>query len=248
MSVLELVIVAGALLLGRAGWVLWAARTDGEEAPPLRRPVPWLAMLLFLGLLVPAAVAAVLGGPSVVKLVTDGTPVAVASPEDIAASAVVGALLLFVWLGLPIGVAIGSLLVSARRSVGVAAALAASAWVAAGIGGWVGLHLHWLVLSASPGTFEGLLGLLGSVRSGAEAMARFGLAAAVLPLVAIGGLAARTRSIVGASLAMPAAALAIAAVWSPPDVVSQIRTAVPIGMAWTVGLAVVVFWRTRPNQ
>jgi Sec-independent protein secretion pathway component TatC len=236
------------------------SRRGGESRPVQRAPLPVVAVVL-AALTIPAGLLASLGlgGLFVESLLLP--PLAhtgqlvVSEPRAPSWAHLHASGLLAVWLALPGLLALGVLLVSRRRSWVFAGVLAAGGWLGFGIGVAAGL---WLLPPAVvelaggqlPGATVSLVHLVDSLVSGLMA---FGVAGGCGPIVAL--LAARSwpalRRMLIATVVMPAGALLVAALATPPDIITQLLVAVPIGASWLAGLAtgaVVVALRRRRRQ
>ncbi len=219
-------------------------RRDAPAVEP-RAPLPWLALLLaLLGLLVSPLLGFGLGGVVLEGLVSpcvDGLGAATVGElhEPVLARVYAGGLVAL-WLGLPAALALGWLLGSRSRSVGGAVALAVLC-----LGGFtlgVLLGRLWVVPAVTQGLGELLPGasvqLLELVRTVVSALAVLGLAGACAPVAWL--LSSRSQSALlwtaVASAAMPGCVLVVAAIATPPDLISQLLVALLLGTSWLLGL------------
>jgi hypothetical protein len=250
MGLLELLLVVIAAAGGALGLALWVLHTRRGPAPgpAPRAPLPLLALLVaLLGVLAAPVLGfgSVFGGlgwawmlpplPEELGLVVSSHPA-----DPVGATALAGALL-SAWLASPGLLATGWLLGSrARRWQG--------AW-ALGLLGWLGFGLglalaRWLVL---PAALESMLAVMPGLRLGLPELVRqvvpsllaLGVAGATLPVIwrlAASSGRALLRCLVATAL-MPAFALTLGALLTPPDVLSQVVLATLLGLSWLAGLA-----------
>lgn len=225
-------VVPAAVPLALGGWLAWRSRPDE------RAPMPWLALLVCGGGVVPALGGGALLGPVLHdRLMRPGLvftfgPSAARAQLACAACVALG-------LALPFIAAASSLVLSRQRSARQAATLGVA------------------VLVGYPTGACALLWVLGDpMQSFAESGARMDIGEFVVAMAwALGaaGLAGATfagvaavagrskealRTMAIATLGLPLYALGIGAAASPPDVVTQVLLAAPIVACWVVGLAV----------
>jgi hypothetical protein len=221
-------------------------RRGAETGAEPRAPLPVIPTVL-ASLTIPAALVASLGlGGRFVEsvllprlagvgqlLLTDG--------RDPFAAHVHASWLLAVWLALPGTIALGVLLASRRRSWIAALGLAVSGWLGFGVGIGAGL---WLIPTATagiassqlPGAMVSLVDLVKAVVAGLTVLGVAGACAPIVGLLAMSSWPALRRMLL-ATAVMPAVALAVAALATPPDALSQLLVGATIGSSWLVGLA-----------
>ncbi|MCB9678133.1 MAG: hypothetical protein H6737_23735 [Alphaproteobacteria bacterium] len=240
MGLLEILLFLPSLVpLGVGVWLL-------GRSPTVRAPLPWLALLACgLGVLA-AGVAGLAMGPvlygslSMPGLVFGFGPTVVRAERTCSVFLAGG-------MALPFLAAAGSIALSENRSW----ARGLETGAAVGLGFPAGAALFYAALGDPA---RELFEASGSVEHAAfvEALVRAlgacGVAGAVL--LAVPTVAGRSREALRraaqATLALPSLALGVGALASPPDPVSQVLLALPIAVAWGLGLALgaaIASWR-----
>jgi Sec-independent protein secretion pathway component TatC len=241
-----------ALVLGLGGVVVLVLTVvvgrGREPGPPVtsRPPLPLLPISLALLTVFAAPLLGMgLGGVVTERLllpVFSGLgSLALTTPPDPTWARLRGGGLLTLWLALPGLLATAWLLLARARSWQGASLLGALGWLGFGGGLAVG---RWLVLPAalsgmsSPGP-ELAVALDDVVAMATAGMLALGVAGASGPVVwMLAGSSRRAlRRMLQATAVMPAGALALGALTTPPDVVSQLVVAAMLGLCWLAGLA-----------
>lgn len=247
MGLLELLLTAVLALGGGAVFVaalvMVARRAHGEQSE--RPPLPQLPLVVALLSIVSAPlVGLLLSAPTAELLLLPALPdkqlIISTSPTEVFAAQLLAGALLTLWFALPGLLATGWLLLAPTRSWSGAALLGGLG----GLGFGTGLALgRWLVvpvvLTATVSPEIGAqvrLGLLTT--ASARALLILGVAGACLPVVAVLAGASRSalRRMSIVTLLMPAGALLMAALTTPPDLISQLVVAFVIGLCWLLGL------------
>jgi sec-independent protein translocase protein TatC len=245
---MELVLTALFAVVGGVAWTAWVlvrgggAREEGEE----RAPLPLLS-LLFAAATVLAAIPCglLLSGPLVehvlLGLLPDGGRLAVFEVAEGAAIQLRAVGLLVVWFMLPGLLAAGWLLGSIRRSRLTALVLAVSGWIGFGLGLAVGAAAVAPLLSRMlepqiPAAMLSYADLMSSIVAGLLAL---GVAGACGPVawVLAGSSPRALRRLSLVTLLVPAGSLLVAALTTPPDVLTQVAVAAVISVCWLAGLA-----------
>ncbi len=227
-----------------------AVRRRVSTEPATRAPLSLipLAMALLLAVVVAPAVGLGLGGLATQQLLLP----AVAGSGDLVVSSVIdpwiarlwGSVMLTPWLALPGLLAAAWMLGSRARSWKQAVVLGGLAWLgyAAGLAVGRGLLLPTAtaaLLSAIPSAATPMLDLADTAAMAARAMLLLGMAGACAPVVAMVSGSSRQALVwtLVATAMMPGAALAFAALTTPPDLLSQLLAATVLGLSWLLGLA-----------
>ena len=243
----ELLLTAGAAVVGGAAWTAGFVmlRRVASAEPVARTPIPWIPLILaLLAILAALPSGLALGGPLVEGVVlvasAQGTALVVQGPVDALAAYPSGAALATVWFLLPGLLAAGSLLMSRDRSWRRSALLVAAGWLGFGLGLAVGVAVVvpmalGLLDPGLPGAMVSLVDLVASIVGG---MAACGVVGACGPVawVLAGSSRAALRTTALLTLLMPAVALLVAAVTTPPDPLTQLSVAAMIGTSWLLGL------------
>jgi len=257
MGVIELLLsvlftVGGTIVMAL---VLLLARRSQGEAPGPRPPLPLLPLLVAALVVVSApAIGLGLGGVALEHLLlpasVDQLRVVQTSPTDLIGAQLRGAGLLALWLALPGLLAAGRLLLGRDRSWRAAWLLGAGGWMGFGAGLVLG---RWVLLPAAMGVLvppgpEFTLALVDMAGTAAATLLALGIAGALAPVVWLlaGASRAALRLTFIATAAMPAAALIVAGLTTPPDLISQLVVASAMGLCWLAGLcagALTVFLR-----
>ncbi len=245
---LELVLTVSAIAAGGAVGIAWFVTARGREPSPHdgRAPLPVIPLLLSLVPVLSAVpVGLVVGGvlcEILLKTVPPSGAEFVVSHPGLVSPALHlrGAALMAVWTALPGLLGAGRILVSFERSWRGSLLLGAVAWVGFGAGLAAGAAIvapltSGLLAGPFPDAAISPEALVSPVLGG---MAVFGVAASSGSVAWV--LAASSpRALRGTLLwtaAMPAGALLVAAVTTPPDPFSQLVAAILIGGSWLAGL------------
>ena len=222
-----------------------AARRQ-HPPPPTRPPLPRLPLVVaLLSLIAAPALGLQLGGLALEHLLlpwlSTQASLVMTAPQDPHAAQLRCAGLVTLWMALPGLLAVGWLLLSRTRSGWSTLLLGSLGWLGFGAGmafaWWLVLPQAMDTLGASmPGASVDLVPMVGAVVAGLAALGTAGACGPVVWLLAGSSRRALGRMVL-ATAAMPAGALIVAALTTPPDVLSQLILATLIGLAWLVGLA-----------
>lgn len=245
---LELVLTAAATAVGGAvgvGWFL--IRRGREPAPPGERPpLPLLPLLLSLVPVMAAIPVGLLAGGILVEVMLDLVPpldtalFVSRSGSEVTELYLHAAGLVAIWLALPGLLGGGWLLVSRERSWRWALVLGVAGW----IGGSVGLafgasHVAALVAQELHSPIGGLAlsaeAFLSPFLAGVAGWGVVGASGPVAWVLAASSVRCTIRALLWTA-AMPAGALFVAALTTPPDVLTQLAVAILIGGSWLAGL------------
>jgi Sec-independent protein secretion pathway component TatC len=252
MGLIELLTTAVLALGGGAVFVaaLVAARRGRGELDA-RPPLPLLPLVVAL-LAVTAAplVGLLLSGPSADLLLLPAFPnehlIISTSPAEVFAAQLRGGGLITLWFALPGLLATGWLLTAHTRSWTGAALLGGLGWLGFGTGLALGRSLVVpAVMTMAVNPEIGAHVRLGElVATSAAALLVMGGVGACIPVVAVLAGASRRalRRMSIATAVMPAGALLVAGLTTPPDLISQLLVAIVIGLCWLVGLGAGALW------
>ncbi len=247
MGLLELLLAIPLAVGGGAVTLVLAvlAWRNPGAASPARSPLPLPPLLLSLLCVITAPLIGVgLGALALEHLLLPQLELArlvITAPQDQLGAQLRGAGLLTAWLALPGMLAAARLLLSRDRSWKAAALLGSVGWLGFGLGLVMG---RWLVLPAVLGELavpgsEITIELTQAAGMAASAQLALGVVGACGPVVWLvaGSSHVALRWTTIATMLMPAGALTLAALTTPPDVISQVVVAALIGLCWLVGLA-----------
>lgn len=246
MGVVELVlIVFSAVLSGvlAALGVRFIPKEKKDDEAPASHPLPIGALLVAAVSVLAAPGLSWALSPQLVSYVVASVPteLIVADPRDPLLARVYAAALIAAWAQLPGLAAIAWLLLSSRRSLRGAAIFATATWV----GSTLAMAIEFALL---PRAVEGLVdgvsglgvavGLLDVMSLSVRAALGFAACGAGLGAAWVAAAWSRRglRAVLWASAAMPFVASLVAALATPPDVVSQLLMAVVIAACWMLGL------------
>jgi len=248
MSLIEFAIALANAALGVTLLVLALRRTARRlgATRPARAALPVLPLLIaLLALLVAPVLGLVLRELVLEHLLLpcfgNEALLLVTSPTVPLLAGLYGGGLLALWLALPGLLASGWLVLSRRRTWTTALLLGILGWTGFGLGLSLG---RWLVLPAMLGGLSATMGeasfdLSELARAASTGLAVLGLAGACAPVVWLLSSSSKNAllRVLLASLAMPAGALVIGALTTPPDLISQLLVATLLGLSWLAGLA-----------
>ncbi len=246
MGLLELILallgcaVSGAALVV---WLLRAWKRERAELPP-RAPLPTLPLVVAL---LSVLVAPFVGFGLAVVVLERGLAQSLGSTVlsgryDPLAAQLWTVVPLALWLALPGVLAALRLLLSRDRSWLAALVLGLCAWVGGGLGLALGFGVVvpavMTTLTTGMGEIDTAVHLVTAVRSAVATLAALVIAGAIVPSVAVLAGASRRALLrtLQATVLMPAGALTIAAVCTPPDLLSQLILAFLLGACWLTGL------------
>lgn len=233
MGPVELVLLAMAgVPFALGGWLGWRMR------PQERPSVPVWPLLACVAWMLPALMAGLLLGPALRDRILQPGLVFAFGGADAATQLRCAAWVTFsVWL--PAGAAAVWLVLSPERKVRDAAAVA----LAVAIGYAAAVVLGWPRLTQALIELGGIdaEGLVDAVTMGAFAL---GMGGATFTGTAVGASRSRASLRLAAIcvLGLPAWALGIGALASPPDPTTQLLIGIPIGLGGLLGLAVAAVW------
>jgi hypothetical protein len=147
--------------------------------------------------------------------------------------------LLGTWLATPPAASLLWLLLPTNRRLGPSALLGGLMWCAFSVGAGVGLWVVGLSFAEQPTPdAPPLLGATALLNMAARAGLGLGFSAVLTVGVwfVAASSASALRAVLITTAAMPCAALALAALLTPPDVVSQLMLATCFGTGWLIGL------------
>jgi len=256
LGVAELVLsVLACLVFGAAGAALLASsmrKRKSSKAPTADRPPVDLMSTLLVAASIPVLAIAgfALGGAFLQSAVLgplggSGVSFAVTSPSGGLASQLRMGAVLASWWAAPSFSLLLWLVFSSSRSLRRGLVLAATVFCMAGASGAIGLELVVPAVASLARPGVGMLLLDDAVGMVASGIFAFGLGAACLAAVWIVGSSSKRalRRVLLGSVIMPPVSLIVAALLTPPDVVSQILVAFLLGVFWIAGLGLAALTR-----
>ena len=236
-------LLTGLSLSGLVGALVLLARQTGTTRP--RGPFPIIpAVLAAVSLVLALLLGGALSPVFLAHLSTRFPPVhseLLFSPGDLGRPLIYAGALLATWLALPGLGALAWLALSRDRVPSTAAFFGASVGLGFTVGAGLGLELgvpqlRETLIASTP---DALIAMADASRMAIAVSFASGLGGALSSGVwFVSSRSKRTmRTTLFASLLVPFGCLLVAAVLTPPDVLTQLLVAAPLGLCWLLGLA-----------